>query len=608
MNLIEILEKSKDYFLEHPRVFAPATFLLVDQFGQFFFDTPSLTESKEQITDWVNIYYDYYNYHVERDMVGEYFDSIKSELPGDIGYVLYFPFIYYLSVKLNRVMGSFHTENFKPLCNLLKIYYSYWWGDRDKQRLKEELQESLNLKKTKRSLFSLGSIHQEEGDIETALDYFKEGIDLESSGYFGSGLGDLGFSKNNPVRWLMNWFASVVSGFEIDIEKIEREPENTSYHLSRISSLYVEEDLEDFKHAVTVSTSVNKTSPEIRFVYALMSDDLSENRLAEEMWDKGINLLLREGAEFEKIADSRNEVLEFKGREFFRKLLVFKRGEDDLNLRKEFIINSLLYDGLSEIGEGSRIVRPLGFFRSFQEDRFYEVTRREDEPNLASLVEQGHDVSKHLEETMKSLGLVHAIGLNHLREGQEPYVESRGGRVKIPRYDYGYEIHRRLTNRFGINDKGARFMDLYLQYVEDFEQLDFLLLGDFYSTNALRQGIIVDFESASIGNPSLDQACMIESCGEEYAARFEYFIKTYYDSLIGNADVRISLDEITSKYFSLDRVHCLMCDVGSKENQGKTEAARRNVQRVKTYLKDMDGKLGDAFTDYIHSTKPQLVS
>ena len=92
-----------------------------------------------------------------------------------------------------------------------------------------------------------------------------------------------------------------------------------------------------------------------------------ENISSIKQWEKAIKLILEEQdleKRFEKIADSRNEVLEYGPSKFLKNTFVFKRAVKGDELRGDYLTNLFLYELNRKSNEGLKLAKPLKFLSS----------------------------------------------------------------------------------------------------------------------------------------------------------------------------------------------------------------------------------------------------
>lgn len=412
------------------------------------------------------------------------------------------------------------------------------------------------------------------------------------------------FNKRNPILKPAEILNSKIMGYSISLSKIirsiEENPEDISYHLNKSAHFYRLEDAAKLKKIIETSTKANKKSPEARFVYALMIDDLKDKAFSSKLWIDGLEMLIGNGANFSRIAETRNEVLEFRGKEFFRKLLIFKRSQLREALFRDYFVNNVFYD------ESENVPEPLHFLRHEEENKYYSITKREDKTDLERLAADGKDIQEHVIQAIKNISKLHTIGLKYLNRDRHS-IEKNGIQLDLSKYNYLNEFELRLLNRLGKSAKLDRLHRLYSQHIGKFESMGFLCHGDLFLSNILEGGMIIDFDRTTIANPSLDLGTLIESSGEHNNEEVQRLIDIYFENLsaLENGNLR---ENVTRNYFQMDRIHILMCEVGSRFKRNKIDKAKKYVARVQNYLNEQNIELKNAFVDYIYSVQPALLS
>ena len=633
MKLEKIVEKSWNKFLEHPRWGGLVTFFAVDNYigpkinPDILNRLPALNRGISPSVDaMINMYklftgdqLVYSLYFYTADFTG--IDTVTDDI---LSISLLAPVSYYLSVKINRLLSLLHTGRFKSAVELTResierkwIHFSYKHIHKDWERYKKEL---IHSSKDSRSLhFTMAHIAEACGETGDSLDYYRKAFNSPSR--YSESFPEMvkGVSKINPIflsyalikRRLNDW--KYKFNFRSSMRHVKEDPDDISSHIRAASHLYFEGRDRQLKRFIKNSLNLNETLPELRFFYAMLLDEEKDVGLKERTWMHGLDLLLKQGDKFEKIADTRNEVFEFGGSgDFLKHLFVFKRSGLRDPLLRDHVVCSSIYKGLwkSDARREFEVVpEPLHFFRHHGDHNYYNITKREDKVDLERLLESGEDIKEHMVKAIENLVAVHAIGSAELETNGEYFIESKGMRVNLSAYDYIGELDKRLFERLGRSGKSERMLELYLNHLKKFNHLEFLCHGDLYLSNVLEDGLVIDFDRAVVGNPSLDLGTLIDSAGSYSYEDVRDLIDNHYLRFFGseNSDWDDVREDITRNYFHLDRIHSLICEVGSKYKRGKIEKAREYIIRGSDYLTESDRKLRDAFLDYVHSVQPTLL-
>ncbi|MBI2109922.1 hypothetical protein HYT58_01985 [Candidatus Woesearchaeota archaeon] len=286
---------------------------------------------------------------------------------------------------------------------------------------------------------------------------------------------------------------------------------------------------------------------------------------------------------FRKVANSTYEVLEYPASNF-RDLLIFKKGAKN-EIKRGYLENLFLEDSLKK--ESARLknddMPPFKTARSiicldYNGER-YHINKRQ--PGL-SLDQYG---SLSLEQTnlaLDGLAAIHSVG-------NSPAKKNNKDDLKLSRYDYNFELERRLLKRNPRLDKKFildRLNKLAItELMQSEEEALCLNHGDPYLSNCISNGVWIDTRLC-FRNPLLDVAGVLEdpringNCLPAWADSFK----------------RYSGREIKTDIFELAAFFNNLCQLGSKTHQKNHEEAKFYLGKVL----DQDSKLQIGIRDEIY--------
>ncbi|MDP3918309.1 MAG: phosphotransferase [Nanoarchaeota archaeon] len=215
---------------------------------------------------------------------------------------------------------------------------------------------------------------------------------------------------------------------------------------------------------------------ELKLMHAIVLSQSSREDEAKTIWKNLIS-----GLSFEQIGESRNQVLTLANNEHTKRTVIIKKGK---NLEKEYQVLRTIRDNtpVRELFTPT----PVILFKEGEEDTL--ITFRRDSQTLDFYL-QDKGYLKELPDIAKNLARLHSTKLP----------------MELPFYNPIQELNRRFISRFGENEKAIILIYHFLQiYNKIKERGTTLIHGDFYPTNILSDGTIIDLETISYGHPSLD--------------------------------------------------------------------------------------------------------
>jgi len=460
----------------------------------------------------------------------------------------------------------------------------------------------------------IGSIHFKKGDIEGGIEYFKKA-----------------FENLSRVELSLVEKIILLNLRQKSLLELKEKPKDTEPYFDLID-LGLREN--NFKESVEYWDKLSdldiKERIDINVLHALFLDSLEKNkeRLAKagkylenissiKQWEKAIKLILEEQdleKRFEKIADSRNEVLEYGPSKFLKNTFVFKRAVKGDELRGDYLTNLFLYELNRKSNEGLKLAKPLKFLSSFKKYS-YAITQRKPLKNLEDAFESVSDEEKEimLKRGLMNTRLMHDLSTLGLYFNEEPYfyVEEEGQKIKVAakRYDYAANLERRLIKRLGKNSQGGELISAVDEGLVPYKNRFLRLInGDLALPNILEDGTIIDFEKMALGNPVLDAVTTLEDPKNGSLDRRKLFGENYLDNLKGWEN------EYLEESYLPHAVFISACQVGSKIEQGrkalengKLEKANAHVNRAKGFARQVlekgSPKVKNKFAEYIRSSE-----
>jgi tetratricopeptide (TPR) repeat protein len=307
-----------------------------------------------------------------------------------------------------------------------------------------------------------------------------------------------------------------IKHYKAYLKQIRKKSEEVKNYID-LSMLHM--NLNNIDESLAVQEQMRERFPEradLRALYALMLGGLGRKEEAREKWGETVGILLDDpdsGIKFRPVGESSNEVMEYMPKKFFRKALLIKRPRRSSpeSVRKDYAINEALYSIISASFYKKEIScipvpEPISIIT---EEPLQVLTRRIPSKDLNSLFYNKENPSpeyfKILLNVVYNLGLVQGIATRNLSGN------SLNG-IELQKFDYAHEIYERIFKRFGRSEHSEKITEYLLNHIYgNKNNLEFFIEGDFYSSNALEEGIILDFERAAIGDPVCDISMFLSS-------------------------------------------------------------------------------------------------
>lgn len=355
-------------------------------------------------------------------------------------------------------------------------------------------------------------------------------------------------------------------------------------------------------------TQEGEIQPEVNCLYAIVLELMGDSEEARQQWRRTIDILLqRSDLQFQRIGDSRNEVLILPTRKFFKDKLVFKRGPEEIV--KEFIITDMLYRGWRRMEETSeeqiKIVRPL--HTTHHNGQNYYITKRRPLRNIEQLLETTEPIASSIQAMLDTEARIHAMATGVTIRMSNGVVGMMGVKgddkvVMVPVYNHVSKLKQRLIDRCGETKEMNNLFGAYNLLVERlYPQQLVLIHGDATLANGLEDGTLLDFEAASLGMPTLDVVTTLEDhrlTNINRRAAWEYYLEKRAEYQKGRKDDRGMMD----RWYEFHQAHLAMCQIGSQIHLGHPDRVRHHVTKALEYTREIDISLHETLLRYLRST------
>ena len=155
--------------------------------------------------------------------------------------------------------------------------------------------------------------------------------------------------------------------------------------------------------------------------------------------------------------------------------------------------------------------------------------------------------------------------------------------------------------RIGKNPSLEKFLVEYRKIIPE-KSLKYFLHGDYYPTNILLGGYVIDFEKKMVGDPMIDLAHFIEHPMFDGLNRGE-LIYTYVDQY-KTEDKQMAIMEAYLNNYQFARIHTDICLVGAHLAQGNTEMAEIYVNKTVAAMEENKmADLREAFINYMKASE-----
>jgi len=209
-----------------------------------------------------------------------------------------------------------------------------------------------------------------------------------------------------------------------------------------------------------------------------------------------------------------------------------------------------------------------------------------------------------INSALASLAKLHGLVSPHtaIEDGVHYAIIKNGHEQKerIPVFDFAEEVKRRFISRVGHHESEEELLEQVRALVcSELGSMpsSYLIHGDFYDTNVLEGGVLLDLERASIGNPVVDLASFLGNPGYKGVDR-NGMLCAYLSCLAGFSDVPFSEADLLNAFPTAELLDGI-CQIGSKLNRGDLSAALQYRQKVVSGLTKRGGKLAAAFREYV---------
>lgn len=230
------------------------------------------------------------------------------------------------------------------------------------------------------------------------------------------------------------------------------------------------------------------------------------------------------------LGESRNAVYECTS-DHFKQVIIIKKGKD---LKGEWEHCEAIKEILKE-----KTIRPLAFYQREKEDVL--IVKRNQGVNLETFCNEPHtkeEKENAREKALQNLGALHRIKKEEIK-------------INIETYKPIQELERRCISRYGYSRNAELLVQKYQEFHQRRTKGESLVLchGDFYPSNALQDGTIIDLEKMCLANPWFD-------------------LETFCGSPIWTEEEKESLfnqypNPIANKERDFYKVHVALCQTGS---------------------------------------------
>ncbi|GEM_PF-5470113 len=258
---------------------------------------------------------------------------------------------------------------------------------------------------------------------------------------------------------------------------------------------------------------------------------------------------------------------------------------------------------------GGIIRRPVLFFKNKNKAIF--IQRKTATESLEENIIKGNpkQISQEIINALFSLATIHTISTSALKKGGNDYYFETADSTNnayisiIPELIYAENLEKRFISRIGDNNKLKKFEEKYKKYINNIKT-KFFLHGDYYPTNILSEGQIIDLEKRCMGSPTLDIAHLLEhpriGSTREY---LEVYAKSFekINNNLGK-DGQYIYDIINQEY-EKNAVHVNLCLTGAMLAQENIQYAQLHLTKALWILENTNAnELKESLTDYIRAS------
>ena len=399
-------------------------------------------------------------------------------------------------------------------------------------------------------------------------------------------------------------------------KQIEKDPSDLASYFSLAGTLfelnYPEKSLEVLEDMLHNSPGL----PELFCYTAGFCEMINKSEDAQGYLRRAIEVFLSmpdPERRFKPIPGSRNEVMIIDSA-YMGKIFVLKRNPLSGGIRKEravtLLSNAALRAYIAQEGLGigfSTIEQSLSFLE--HNNQFYHVKKRKpglplDKKYAAVAGDAAAALVSDINSALASLAKLHGLVSPHtaIEDGVHYAIIKNGHEQKerIPVFDFAEEVKRRFISRVGHHESEEELLEQVRALVcSELGSMpsSYLIHGDFYDTNVLEGGVLLDLERASIGNPVVDLASFLGNPGYKGVDR-NGMLCAYLSCLAGFSDVPFSEADLLNAFPTAELLDGI-CQIGSKLNRGDLSAALQYRQKVVSGLTKRGGKLAAAFREYV---------
>ncbi|MBU0666423.1 MAG: tetratricopeptide repeat protein [Nanoarchaeota archaeon] len=281
-----------------------------------------------------------------------------------------------------------------------------------------------------------------------------------------------------------------------------------------------------------------------------------------------------------------------------------------------FLDNTLrLYgtDVLNGIIDEKFIIVPEPLLLFEKDKRIYFFQKRKKALNLQDICnniygeEKEEIIIQNIKSALESIAKIHYFATIELKKKFKKKIftvadENKTYNITIPKLEINKEFLKRsflkkkndACPRLIFNSEIKEFFMEYSYFMEMTRELNFFIHGDFYATNVLEGGLIIDFEKVCIGDPTHDISQLLENPLFDKLNKEE--LLNHYTNELVDFEKNPKIPNIIQENYQKYRVHICLCETGAHLARGEFETAQRYAEKALSY---MDGSLKDLFAQYL---------
>jgi len=529
--------------------------------------------------------------------------------------------IYMDIIKKPRLRNSLILLKYLFFDNFIASFYSLIGKAEKVAEYKLKVEIVFNEDVLKGTKYSIGRALFLSGKYEEGLSQMRGSIQLPIKDYINLGYEDnvLRFITKVTYHMAFNW-AVITNNAKLFFN---RDHAMAKFDLAFLYFIYRRSD-SYYKKWNDILSSDTPNKFWLRGIYAEQLDLIQDRQRSDDQWNLFIEEVLSEpGLIFKQLKDKRSafEVLVLPKSKYSEQLFVLKRDIERDKLESEYVLeylfNQTLFDYAIEHKlphEFNTTARPLMFMQRDQDGKFYVVLRREDAESIDELSDD--DALPLVETVLKNSAKLMALTTRKLADnGHNVVIETPIKRYELEPATYNpeEELRRRLISRLGENEYSESLAALVLEGMKkengDNAYPDVVLHRDFYDTNVLDNGVIIDPRYTTrkngngtfyvvVGDPAVDWGRFLSN--PRYAkVDIEQQMNTLLQYASGEYGLKLE-EELALQSLLRNIAFNQACFTGYFLTEGRTEEAQSMFQLAKDNLRQGFGdRTSGKFTDYV---------